>query len=103
MDEVVSEARSLVARGARELVVIAQDTTAYGADRGEKDALPGLLREVLTAVPDLAWLRLMYAYPQHVSRDLIALMAEEPRVCHYLDLPLQHAHPDTLRRNAPSP
>ena len=98
VDEVVSEARSLVARGASELVVIAQDTTAYGADRGEKDALPGLLREVLTAVPDLAWLRLMYAYPQHVSRDLIALMAEEPRVCHYLDLPLQHAHPDTLRR-----
>ena len=96
--DVVDEARCLVARGAKELVLIAQDTTAYGSDRGEKDALPGLLREVLRAVPDLSWLRLMYAYPQHISADLIAIMAQEPRICHYLDLPLQHAHPDTLRR-----
>ena len=98
VEDLVGEARSLVACGARELVLIAQDTTAYGSDRGEKDALPGLVRTILGAVPDLTWLRLMYAYPQHISHALISLMAEEPRICHYLDIPLQHAHAATLRR-----
>jgi ribosomal protein S12 methylthiotransferase len=96
--EVVSEARYLVQQGAKELVVIAQDTTAYGQDRGEQDALPGLLESILAEAPDLAWLRLMYAYPQHISPRLVELMAGHPKICHYLDLPLQHAHPATLRR-----
>jgi ribosomal protein S12 methylthiotransferase len=96
--EVVAEACYLVQQGAKELVVIAQDTTAYGQDRGEQDALPGLLESILAKAPDLAWLRLMYAYPQHISPHLIELIAGHPRICHYLDLPLQHAHPATLRR-----
>jgi ribosomal protein S12 methylthiotransferase len=102
-DEVVRDAVSLVDEGAKEIVLIAQDTTAYGRDRGERDGLPDLVRAILDAVAGerqegLPWLRLMYAYPGHVSPRLIEVMAGDPRVCHYLDLPLQHAHPDTLRR-----
>jgi ribosomal protein S12 methylthiotransferase len=100
---VVAEARYLVEQGARELVVIAQDTTAYAQDRGERDALPGLLEAILREVPGLSWLRLMYAYPQHISARLIALMAENPKICQYVDLPLQHAHPETLRRMSRPP
>jgi len=98
MPEILEEANYLVKYGARELILVAQDTTAYGLDRGERDALPALLRQILSMTPELVWLRLMYAYPQHVTPQLIATMAEEPRICHYLDLPLQHAHPQTLRR-----
>jgi ribosomal protein S12 methylthiotransferase len=95
---IVTEARQLVERGARELILIAQDTTAYGHDRAERDALPPLMEAILTAAPDLRWLRLMYAYPQHVTPRLIEVMARHQRVCHYLDIPLQHSHPDVLRR-----
>jgi ribosomal protein S12 methylthiotransferase len=95
---VVADAVELVRQGVREIVLIAQDTTAYGRDRGERDALPGLVEAILDAAPGLQWLRLMYAYPGHVSPRLIEVMAGDARVCHYLDLPLQHAHPDTLRR-----
>jgi ribosomal protein S12 methylthiotransferase len=96
---VVADAVALVDQGVQEIVLIAQDTTAYGRDRGQRDALPGLVQAILDAVPDgLRWLRLMYAYPGHASSRLIKVMASDPRVCHYLDLPLQHAHPDVLRR-----
>jgi len=97
-DEIIAEARQLVATGTQEIILIAQDTTAYGRDRGESDGLPVLLEELLAAVPQLPWLRLMYAYPQHITPRLIETMAAHPQVCHYLDLPLQHAHPDTLQR-----
>jgi len=97
-EAIAAEAAALVRRGTREMVLIAQDTTAYGRDRGQPDALPGLIETVLAAAPDLRWLRLMYAYPGHVSPRLIERMAADPRICHYLDLPLQHAHPDVLRR-----
>jgi ribosomal protein S12 methylthiotransferase len=95
---VVHDAVRLVDQGVKELVLIAQDTTAYGRDRGERDALPDLVQAILNATPSLRWLRLMYAYPAHISPRLIEVMAGDPRVCHYLDLPLQHAHPETLRR-----
>ncbi len=97
-EAVLAEARALVEQGVRELVLIAQDTTAYGRDRGEKDGLARLLPDLLAHVPELAWLRLMYAYPQHIDARLIDALAADPRICHYLDLPLQHAHPDVLRR-----
>jgi ribosomal protein S12 methylthiotransferase len=98
VEAVVHDSVELVQQGVKEIVLIAQDTTAYGRDRGEQDALPSLLLDILAAAPGLRWLRLMYAYPGHMSRRLIEVMAGEPRVCHYLDLPLQHAHPDVLRR-----
>ena len=97
-DLILREARALVAQGTQELILIAQDTTAYGRDRGEQHGLVTLVEDLLPAVPDLRWLRLMYAYPGHVDQRLIEVMAAHPQVCHYLDLPLQHGHPDTLRR-----
>ena len=99
-EAIVADAAGLVGQGIKEIILIAQDTTAYGHDRGERDALPGLVQAILEEVPQegLRWLRLMYAYPGHISPRLIEVMAGDPRVCHYLDLPLQHAHPDTLRR-----
>ncbi len=100
---VVDEARQLAAQGVKELILVAQDTTAYGRDLGRRDALPDLLRDILAAVPELRWLRVMYTYPQHITPRLIELMASEPRLCHYLDLPLQHSHPDVLRRMGRSP
>lgn len=96
--DIVADVATLAGQGVQEIVLIAQDTTAYGHDRGERDALPGLVRSILDAAPDLRWLRLMYAYPGHVSPRLIETMAGDHRVCHYLDLPLQHAHPGVLRR-----
>ena len=96
--EIVAEVADLVQRGYKEVILIAQDTTAYGRDRGDRDALPPLIEAILAHSPDLPWLRLMYTYPQHISDRLIAVMAGNPQVCHYLDLPLQHAHPDVLRR-----
>lgn len=93
----VAEARRLRAEGARELVLVAQDSTAYGEDLGLRDALPDLLHRLAEAVPDV-WLRLMYAYPSRVSERLIRAMAELPQVVHYLDVPLQHGSPATLKR-----
>ena len=97
-DDILTDARYLAERGAREIILIAQDTTAYGRDRGERDALPGLLDALCKAAPDVPWFRMMYAYPQHIIPRLIETMARQRQVCRYLDLPLQHAHPDTLRR-----
>jgi len=100
---ILEEARQLVAQGVQEIILIAQDTTAYGRDLGERDGLPGLMEEILDAVPQLPWLRVMYAYPQHITPRLIETMASHRQICHYLDLPLQHAHPATLRRMRRSP
>ena len=98
VEPLVAEAMALAASGAQELILIGQDTTSYGRDLGLTEGLPLLLRDLLSAVPDLRWLRLMYAYPGRISDKLVEVMASDPRVCHYLDLPLQHGHPDTLRR-----
>ena len=95
---ILAEARSLVDQGVRELILIAQDTTAYGRDLGQRRGLVELLPDLLAQVPELTWLRLMYAYPQHIDSRLIDVLASDPRICHYLDVPLQHAHPDVLRR-----
>jgi ribosomal protein S12 methylthiotransferase len=94
--DVVTEARQLAADGVREIVLVSQDTTSYGADRGEPRALAALLAELLT-IPSLAWIRLHYLYPTRITPDLIALFAAEPRLCRYLDLPLQHADAAVLK------
>lgn len=96
--DILREVRELVDQGVREIVLIAQNSTAYGRDLGLGDALPGLLEEICAAAPTLDWLRILYAYPQDISPRLIETMARLPQVCHYVDLPLQHAHPDVLRR-----
>ncbi|MCL4532282.1 MAG: 30S ribosomal protein S12 methylthiotransferase RimO, partial [Actinobacteria bacterium] len=98
LEQCVAEARSLAAQGVQELVLIAQDTTAYASDLGRREGLSELIEAILDEAPALPWLRLMYAYPQRVSPRLIETMARSPQVVKYLDLPLQHAHPDTLRR-----
>jgi ribosomal protein S12 methylthiotransferase len=96
--DVVADAEQLVRQGVQEIILIAQDTAAYGWDRGQRDGLAGLIERILQRVPQLPWLRILYAYPQHIRPSLIDVMVSHPQVCHYLDLPLQHAHPDVLRR-----
>jgi ribosomal protein S12 methylthiotransferase len=96
-DSVVREARALTDRGVRELLLISQDTTFFGIDRGERGALARLLRE-LNAVEGLAWIRLLYLYPTTITDDVLAAMAECEKVCRYIDLPLQHAAPAVLKR-----
>jgi ribosomal protein S12 methylthiotransferase len=99
LDAIVDEAVALVAAGAKELVVVAQDTTDYGRDWGEPNSLPRLLSALCRRTPDdLRWVRLMYAYPGHVSDELIEVMGREPKIVPYLDMPLQHGDPRTLRR-----
>ena len=93
----LDQGRRLVAEGARELVLVAQDSTAYGEDAGRRDALADLLHTLAEAVPD-TWLRLMYAYPGRVTPRLIRAMAEIPSVVPYLDMPLQHGSVSVLRR-----
>jgi len=96
----VKEAQRLVAAGAKELVLVAQDSTAWGEDLGLPVAsgLPGLLEMLSDAVGPETWLRLMYAYPSRVSEKLIETMAALPNVVHYLDVPLQHGSEAVLRR-----
>jgi len=94
---IVQEARALVARGVKELLLISQDTTFYGVDRHERGALARLLRD-LNAVDGLEWIRLLYLYPTTIDDDTLAAMAECDKVCKYIDLPLQHASADVLRR-----
>ena len=94
---IVAEARALAARGVKELLLISQDTTFYGIDRQERGALAALLRE-LNAVDGIAWIRLLYLYPTTITDDVLAAMAECEKVCRYVDLPLQHASADVLKR-----
>ena len=97
-ETILDEARRLRDAGVRELVLIAQDTTDYGHDLGMKDGLAILLENLTEAVPDMDWIRIMYAYPGYVTDRLIDVMAERKQILPYLDMPLQHAHPKTLYR-----
>ena len=98
LDRLVAEAQRLASTGVKELVLVAQDSTAYGEEWGQRDGLAPLLERLARDVPSVPWLRLMYAYPGRVSQRLVEAMAAIPQVCHYLDLPLQHGSPTTLRR-----
>jgi ribosomal protein S12 methylthiotransferase len=98
IESVLAEACSLQKMGIREIILIAQDTTDYGYDLGLKDGLAHLLIEMTAAVPQVDWIRVMYAYPGYVTDELIDVMATHKQVLPYLDMPLQHAHPLTLRR-----
>jgi ribosomal protein S12 methylthiotransferase len=98
LETILSEARKLRDAGIRELVLIAQDTTDYGHDLGMKEGLAILLEKLTITVPDMDWIRVMYAYPGYVTERLIEVMATQKQVLPYLDIPLQHAHPATLSR-----
>jgi ribosomal protein S12 methylthiotransferase len=95
--EIVREARQLVDRGVKELLLISQDTTFYGNDLGERGALARLLRE-LNRVDGLEWIRLLYLYPTTIDGTMLDAMAESDKVCKYIDLPLQHASDGVLKR-----
>lgn len=97
LESIEREARTLAAGGVRELILVSQDTSYYGRDRGERNALAGLLRR-LDAVDELAWIRVLYLYPTTVTEDVLAAMAECEKVCKYIDLPLQHASKTVLAR-----
>jgi len=98
VESIINEARVLRDSGVRELILIAQDTTDYGHDLGMKDGLAILLEQLTDTVPDMDWIRIMYAYPGYVTDRIIDVMAEREQILPYLDIPLQHAHPKTLYR-----
>ncbi len=97
-EAILHEARALRDAGVQEIILIAQDTTDYGHDLGLKDGLAQLLERLVRAVPDVPWIRVLYAYPGYVTDRLIEVMATHRQIVPYLDMPLQHAHPATLRR-----
>ncbi len=98
VEAIVSEATRLQEMGVKELILIAQDTTDYGYDLGLKDGLAHLLDSLVTAAPGIDWIRVMYAYPGYVTPKMIDTMAKHKQILHYLDMPLQHGHRDTLLR-----
>lgn len=93
---IIEEARSLAKQGVKELVLIAQDSSRYGEDLGEVDALAALIR-ALGEIEELEWVRVMYAYPTHISDAFLAAIAETPKAVKYLDMPLQHASRNVLK------
>lgn len=97
MADIIKEANELAARGVRELILIAQDTTSYGTDLSHGESLAALLRELVKIKP-LWRIRILYAYPERLTDELIELMANEPKITKYLDLPMQHASREVLRR-----
>lgn len=98
VEAIIHEARELRDAGVRELILIAQDSTDYGHDLGMKDGLATLLENLTDSVPDMDWIRIMYAYPGYVTDRMIEVMATRKQILPYLDIPLQHADPKTLYR-----
>jgi len=97
IESIVREATNLAAQGVRELLLISQDTSFYGIDRGERGGLARLLRE-LNRVDGLEWIRMLYLYPTTITDEVLDAMAESDKVCKYIDLPLQHAADPVLKR-----
>jgi ribosomal protein S12 methylthiotransferase len=92
------EIGQLLEQGVREVVLVGQDTTRYGHDLGQRDGLAALLERITERFPDLPWIRVMYAYPRHITERFLGVLRERPAVLPYLDMPLQHTHPWTLAR-----
>lgn len=97
MEDLLDEARRLVEAGTKELILIAQETTVYGVDLYGKKMLPELLRN-LCQIEGLAWIRLLYCYPEEITDELIQVMQEEDKICHYLDIPIQHSEDRILKQ-----
>ncbi|MDT8304479.1 MAG: 30S ribosomal protein S12 methylthiotransferase RimO [Anaerolineae bacterium] len=98
LQSIVDEAVRLQEAGVRELIIISQDSTDYGHDLGMKNGLSQLLERMVVQAPGIDWIRIMYAYPGYVTDELIETMARHPQILPYLDIPLQHAHRETLKR-----
>ncbi len=96
-ESIVKEARALASVGAKELILIGQDTSMWGRDRGIRRGGLATLLERLHDVDGIEWIRLLYLYPATIDRELVTAIADLPKVCKYMDMPLQHAHPDVLR------
>lgn len=97
VENLVAEARTLVDQGVKELILVAQETTVYGKDLYGKKSLPMLL-EKLNEIEDLKWIRILYCYPEEIDDELIDAIKRLPKVCHYLDIPIQHAANSVLKR-----
>ncbi len=97
MEELVEEAQRLAAKGVKELILVAQETTLYGVDLYGEKRLPKLLK-ALCRISGLRWIRVQYCYPEEITEELIAVIREEEKICHYLDLPVQHASDKILKR-----
>lgn len=97
MEQLVQEAGQLAEQGVKELILVAQETTLYGKDLYGGKTLPKLLHE-LAKVPGIQWIRLQYCYPEEITDELIDAIAAEPKVCNYLDIPIQHASDNVLKR-----
>jgi len=96
MEDLVAEAQMLADKGVRELILVAQETTVYGKDLDGKKALPELLKK-LSELEGLRWIRIMYAYPEEITDELIETIKNDPKICHYLDIPIQHASDRILK------
>lgn len=97
MEYLVEQAENLAANGAKELILVAQETTLYGTDIYGKKTLPELLHK-LAQIKDLQWIRILYCYPEEIDDELIEAIKSEPKVCNYLDMPIQHASDSVLKR-----
>lgn len=96
MEHLVKEAEALAEAGTRELILVAQETTLYGTDIYKKKALPELLSR-LSAISGIEWIRILYCYPEEITEELIQAIKENPKVCHYLDIPIQHSSDKILK------
>ena len=97
MEEILSEAKDLASKGIKELNLVAQEVTVYGMDLYGKKSLP-LLLEKLSEIEGIEWIRLLYCYPEEIDDDLIRCMEQNPKVCHYIDMPIQHCNDEILGR-----
>ena len=97
MEQLLEQARLLASKGIRELILVAQETTLYGTDLYGHKALPELLRK-LADIPGIEWIRLMYCYPEEITKEIAEAMRDIPQVLHYIDMPIQHASDEILRR-----
>ena len=97
MESLIKEAKELADKSVRELILVAQETTLYGVDLYGKKELPRLLHE-LAQIPGIYWIRILYCYPEEITDELIDAIAAEPKVCNYLDIPIQHASDNVLKR-----
>ena len=97
MEDIIEEASYLADQGVKELIIVAQETTMYGKDIYGKKSLPELLRK-LCKISGIQWIRILYCYPEEITDELIQVIKEEKKVCHYLDLPIQHANDQILKR-----